>query len=82
MSASLTLRRASAPNVWADTIEAQRTRENSAPSLSEEAAALIAEREEARRMKQWNRADALRDQLTEMGYTVTDTPQGTQWEIA
>ena len=70
------------PDVWAETIEAQRTRENSAPSLSKEAAALITEREEARRMKQWNRADALRDQLTEMGYTVTDTPQGTQWEIA
>ena len=70
------------PDVWAETIEAQRSRENSASSLSDEAAALIAEREEARRMKQWNRADALRDQLAEMGYTVTDTPQGTQWEIA
>lgn len=69
------------PDVWTETIEAQRSRENSASSLSDEAAALIAEREEARRMKQWNRADALRDQLTEMGYTVTDTPQGTQWEI-
>lgn len=69
------------PDVWAETIEAQRSRENSASSLSDEAAALIAEREETRQMKQWDRADALRDQLAEMGYTVTDTPQGTQWEI-
>ena len=70
------------PDVWAETIEAQRSRENSASSLPDEAAALIAERDEARRMKQWDRADALRDQLAEMGYTVTDTPEGPQWEIA
>ena len=70
------------PDVWTETMEAQRTRENSASSLSEEAAALIKEREEARRAKDWNRADALRDRLAGIGYTVTDTPDGTQWEVA
>ena len=70
------------PDVWAAMSEAERTKEEATSSLSDEAAALIEEREEARRTKQWDRADALRDQLAEMGYAVTDTPDGTQWEIA
>ena len=70
------------PDVWKEMSEAQHTREDAASSLSDEAAALIAEREEARRTKQWDRADALRDQLAEMGYSVTDTPDGPQWEVA
>ncbi len=70
------------PEVWAETTRVQRTREDAPASLTEEAAALIAQREDARRLKQWDRADALRDQLAEMGYAVTDTPQGTHWEVA
>ena len=70
------------PEVWAETFAAQTRREDAGSSLSDEAAALIEEREEARRMKQWNRADELREQIAEMGYTVTDTPDGTHWEVA
>ena len=70
------------PEVWAEMSAAQSRREDAATSLSDEAASLIAEREQARRTKDWSRADALRDQLAEMGYAVTDTPDGTQWEIA
>lgn len=70
------------PDVWAEMSEAQSRLEDTITSLSDEAAALIEEREEARRMKQWDRADTLRDRLAEMGYTVTDTPDGTQWEVA
>ncbi len=70
------------PEVWAAMSEAERTKEDAASSLSDEAASLIVEREEARRTKDWDRADALRDRLADMGYTVTDTPDGTQWEIA
>ena len=70
------------PEVWDATRAAQQARVKPPTELPDEAAALIAEREEARRTKQWDRADALREQLAEMGYSVTDTPEGTQWEVA
>ncbi|HEY7471166.1 MAG TPA: cysteine--tRNA ligase [Gemmatimonadota bacterium] len=42
--------------------------------------ALIAEREEARRDKDWGRADVLRGRLAELGITVEDTPGGPRWK--
>ena len=42
------------------------------------AAAMAAERDEARRAKNWARADALRDRLTALGWTVEDAPEGTR----
>ncbi len=44
--------------------------------LPPEVQALLAQRQQARREKQWARSDHLRDQLQAMGYTVQDTPQG------
>jgi cysteinyl-tRNA synthetase len=41
--------------------------------------ALIAERTEARKNKQWARSDELRDQLKEMGVTIEDSKDGTKW---
>ena len=41
--------------------------------------ALIAERNEARKQKQWARSDELRDQLKEMGVTIEDSKDGTKW---
>jgi cysteinyl-tRNA synthetase len=38
---------------------------------------LVAERDEARRAKDFARADALRDELVALGWTVEDTPAGT-----
>ncbi|MGC8777452.1 MAG: cysteine--tRNA ligase [Candidatus Caldatribacteriaceae bacterium] len=40
---------------------------------------LVAEREEARRAKNWQRADALREELKRAGYVVEDTPLGARW---
>jgi cysteinyl-tRNA synthetase len=40
------------------------------------AQALAEERDEARKRKDWARADELRDQIAGMGYTVQDTVQG------
>jgi cysteinyl-tRNA synthetase len=45
--------------------------------VDEAAAQLVTERDEARRAKDFARADALRDELTAMGWTVEDTPSGT-----
>jgi cysteinyl-tRNA synthetase len=41
--------------------------------------ALIAERTEARKQKQWARSDELRDQLKELGVTIEDSKDGTKW---
>lgn len=41
---------------------------------------LMLEREAARKERNWAKADALREQLLEMGIQILDTPTGTQWE--
>jgi cysteinyl-tRNA synthetase len=41
--------------------------------------ALIEERNEARRQKNWARSDEIRDQLKEMGVTIEDGKDGTKW---
>ena len=38
--------------------------------------ALVEERAAAKKAKDWGRADAIRAQLTEIGWAVTDTAQG------
>ncbi|MCB2184947.1 MAG: cysteine--tRNA ligase [Deltaproteobacteria bacterium] len=48
------------------------------PALIEE---LIAQRAEARKTKDWARADALRDQLTELGVVLEDGAGGTRWRL-
>jgi len=41
--------------------------------------ALIEERNEARKNKQWARSDEIRDQLKDMGVTIEDSKDGTKW---
>ena len=43
---------------------------------------LIAERLEAKKSKNWAKADAIRNQLKEAGIVLEDTPQGTSWKRA
>jgi cysteinyl-tRNA synthetase len=42
--------------------------------------ALIAQRSEAKKNKDFAKADAIRDELYAMGITIMDTPEGTVWE--
>jgi cysteinyl-tRNA synthetase len=51
-------------------------------SLLREAEALMKEREEARRRKQWAKADEIRERLRAMGILVEDFPDGTRWRYA
>ena len=41
--------------------------------------ALIAQRKEARAAKDFNKADAIRDELAEAGVVIEDGPSGTTW---
>lgn len=50
--------------------------------LDSEVEALITERGEARKNKDFQRADAIRDQLTAMGVVLEDTPSGVKWKRA
>ena len=45
-------------------------------SIPAEVTALVEERAAAKKAKNWARADEIRAQLTEMGWSVTDTAQG------
>lgn len=42
---------------------------------------LIAARTQARKDKDWSRADAIRKQLTDLDIVLEDTPQGTIWKV-
>jgi cysteinyl-tRNA synthetase len=42
---------------------------------------LLAERENARKAKDWGRADDIRDELAKMGVVVEDGPNGATWRI-
>ena len=50
--------------------------------LDAEVKELIAKRTEARKNKDFKTADAIRDQLKEMGIVLEDTPQGVKWSRA
>ena len=48
--------------------------------LPDDLAVLIAERDRARKERNWAQADEIRDRFTELGYTLEDTPEGTVWK--
>lgn len=50
-----------------------------AQDLDAEVEQLIVERTEARKSKNWARADEIRDQLNAMNIVLEDTPQGIRW---
>ena len=43
---------------------------------------MIEERQQARKSKNWELADRIRDNFTESGVMIEDTPSGTRWRIA
>lgn len=42
---------------------------------------LITERNQVRANKDYKRSDEIRDQLNQMGISISDTPEGTYWEV-
>ena len=68
----------------ADPGEMVRTLRQKAADLKiapEEIERLIAERVQARKNKDWARADAVRQQLLDLDILLEDTPQGTTWRV-
>jgi cysteinyl-tRNA synthetase len=53
----------------------------SLPKLSDLHMSIIAEREEARKNKDWAKADAMRMKLMNDGICIKDTKQGTEWYL-
>jgi cysteinyl-tRNA synthetase len=54
--------------------------EGKGKELPEELAALIKEREEARKRRDFETADRIREELKEKGIILEDTPEGTRWK--
>ena len=52
----------------------------SSPEISDEAAALVLERERARSEKDFQKADQIRDELAKLGFEVKDTTNGPIWQ--
>ncbi len=50
-------------------------------SLDAEVEKLIEERSQARKEKNWARADEIRDELKSRGIVIEDTPQGVKWHV-
>ena len=50
--------------------------------ISEEARALIEERDKARKQRDWKKADEIRERLRKMGIVLRDSPEGTVWVAA
>ena len=42
---------------------------------------IVAERTLVRQMKDYQKSDELRDKLNSMGISISDTPEGTYWEV-
>ena len=63
-------------------LEAERDRKTEKLTLTpEEIEKLIVKREEARRQKDWTRADEIREQLASQGIILEDTSKGTTWRV-
>lgn len=58
--------------------EFAKKQENSAEDIPEEVKALVEQRTQSRKNKDFAAADALRDKITAMGYQVIETKEGTQ----
>ena len=64
---------------WLEKAAALREKAAAPVEGAEEIEALIAQRLEAKKAKDWAKADAIRDQLKAMGVEIKDSKEGTTW---
>ncbi len=67
--------------VWHDEPLTPDAAEPDANPLAEKVETLLNERAAARRTRDFARADAIRDELEQMGVEIMDTPEGTKWTL-
>jgi cysteinyl-tRNA synthetase len=65
----------------ASEVDQRRTPEDLAPQEVAAIERLIAERTQARKERNWSRADEIRNELDALGVQVTDTPAGPTWQL-
>jgi cysteinyl-tRNA synthetase len=53
---------------------------NTEENIEEEIKKLIKEREKARKIKDWNKSDQIRDKLKKKGIILEDTPEAVRWK--
>jgi cysteinyl-tRNA synthetase len=63
-------------------LELARREDGTDPELAAWVEARLAERQQARKDRDFARADAIRDELVAAGVVVEDTPQGPRWKVA
>jgi cysteinyl-tRNA synthetase len=62
-------------------VDQRRSTDDLTPQETAAIERLIAERTQARKEKNWPRADEIRDELDALGVQVTDTPSGPTWQL-
>jgi cysteinyl-tRNA synthetase len=62
-------------------VEGRRSTSDLGTAEVEQIEGLVAERTQARKEKNWPRADEIRAELDKLGVQVTDTPDGPAWEL-
>ena len=67
------------PREFLDSLRERRARERGIDPGQVQA--MLDQRAEARKAKDWARADQIRDRLKEMGVEVMDTAEGTSWKV-
>ena len=69
-------------DVWEEVKSAQISPPSTSPSVPDEVLALAEERQAARARQDWAAADALRERIAAVGWSVQDTPDGPRLEPA
>ncbi len=66
--------------VWEEVLAAEASDLGARPSAPEEVITLVDERQAARARRDWAAADALRERIAAVGWSVLDTPEGPRLE--
>ena len=64
-----------------DVLSRMESQDNVKDEVAPKVERLLGEREDARKAKDWARADEIRDELAGMGVFVEDAPDGATWRI-
>ena len=64
-----------------EVLSAHEESESAREEIADVVGSLLTERDSAREAKDWSRADEIREELSSMGVTVEDGPEGPTWRL-